>query len=76
MKLPRLIWVNENDERIDLRDWFQNLFRKPPPPPEPGTVAWIAAKDAARLRGKIAKRLARESSAAAMLKSGIFKNEP
>lgn len=55
------LWVDENDERISLRGWLRSLFSKPPPPPMPGTVAWIAAKDAARIRGKIAKHLARES---------------
>lgn len=76
MKLPRLVWVDENDERISLRSWLRALFAKPPPPPEPGTAVWIAAQDTARIRGKIAKHLARESPASIMLKGEIFKNEP
>lgn len=76
MKLPRLIWVDENDEPISLRSWLRARFSKPPPPPEPGTVAWIAAQDAARLRGKIAAHLARKSPAQTMIEGGIFKDEP
>lgn len=76
MKLPRLIWIDENNEPTSLRSWFRALFSKPPPPPEPGTVAWIAAKDAARIRGKIAEHIARESPALSIFKGEIFRDEP
>lgn len=69
MKLPRLIWVDENDEPISLRSWLRSLFSKSPPPPEPGTVAWLAAQDNARLRGEIAKHLSQSSPYLNLLKN-------
>lgn len=76
MKLPRLIWVDENNEPTSLRSWFRSLFAKPPPPPEPGTVAWIAAQDTERLRRNIAKSLASNSPYLSLLKGGKEENTP
>lgn len=72
MKIPRLVWVDENYEPISLLSWFKALFAKSPPPPEPGTVAWYAARDSARLRGKIAEHLTKESPYLALLKGQNF----
>lgn len=68
MKLPRLIWVDENNEPTSLRSWLRALFAKPPPPPEPGTLEWIAAQDTALLNNKIAEHLAQETPYLILLK--------